>query len=394
MIDFNSFQDALPADVFDLLGQLNAFGFKTGIVGGIPRDFLGRMKMGRDFDVELRPKSEEGFMALYESLPKMLQDRGLKTFEKGYKVFEVALSSASVEFTLPRVEVFKNEIGHSNFTARHIADLDYARGFLRRDFTVNAIMFELEEGCWRLVDPLNGMGDLKARLLRACDNGLFVKDPVRFLRAARFCLKEGLAFDPVLSQLLKNMPLAISAHYLKSEALKSERPLSFLLLCQSLRPDEFSFYEFTRFEQQIKEYESLFRLEESSNSNILRSHIHQALFLPAKTRKAALKTFGFSDKGALELDLKEVNLSKIKSLDVQELSRVSWIRPFMDFVSKMGDFGDKKLRWLLQEEGAEFELEFLRRFGEAKGSCSKEASPSIKKAEIFQSKLKTALKNS
>lgn len=54
----------------------------------------------------------------------------------------------------------------------------------RRELTVNAIALSLNDG--RLHDPLNGLGDLVRRRLRAPHPDRFREDPVRALRLARF----------------------------------------------------------------------------------------------------------------------------------------------------------------------------------------------------------------
>jgi poly(A) polymerase len=58
------------------------------------------------------------------------------------------------------------------------------RDLRRRDFTVNAVAFDLVEG--RLIDPLRGLGDLRGGRLRLAGPEVMREDPLRALRAARF----------------------------------------------------------------------------------------------------------------------------------------------------------------------------------------------------------------
>ena len=58
------------------------------------------------------------------------------------------------------------------------------RDLLRREFTVNAMAFDLGGG--PLLDPTGGLRDLRAGLLRLPRPGVVAEDPVRALRAARF----------------------------------------------------------------------------------------------------------------------------------------------------------------------------------------------------------------
>lgn len=53
----------------------------------------------------------------------------------------------------------------------------------RRDFTINAIAMTLDGLC---VDPLKGVADLEAGLLRACGSDVFINDPLRIFRVFRF----------------------------------------------------------------------------------------------------------------------------------------------------------------------------------------------------------------
>jgi tRNA nucleotidyltransferase/poly(A) polymerase len=66
-----------------------------------------------------------------------------------------------------------------------------------RDFTVNAIAVKVSDllatGLEKLIDPLEGLGDLKAGRVRACSRQAFKDDPLRILRAFR--LNASLGFE-------------------------------------------------------------------------------------------------------------------------------------------------------------------------------------------------------
>lgn len=62
----------------------------------------------------------------------------------------------------------------------------------RRDFTANAMALSLNEGSYGLLmDPLNGVADLEARVLRLVSNYGFLEDPIRLIRAARLQARLG-----------------------------------------------------------------------------------------------------------------------------------------------------------------------------------------------------------
>lgn len=73
----------------------------------------------------------------------------------------------------------------------------------QRDFTINAIaapfdtvVQHLSAGTpLQLYDPLHGANDLNAHCLKAVDDGIFQRDPLRLLRAMRFMMRYQLTLD-------------------------------------------------------------------------------------------------------------------------------------------------------------------------------------------------------
>ncbi|MFM9072994.1 MAG: CCA tRNA nucleotidyltransferase [Cyanobium sp.] len=65
----------------------------------------------------------------------------------------------------------------------------------RRDFTVNAIALRLPIGpeSLALIDPLNGLGDLKKQQLRAISEENLLEDPLRLLRGLRLASELGFS---------------------------------------------------------------------------------------------------------------------------------------------------------------------------------------------------------
>lgn len=378
------FHSKLPKDVLAFLNKVSEQGFKSGIIGGCTRDWLREKTLSHDVDVELRPTEdleERELLSKFKSLIELLS-KDYSVYEKGYNVHEVSVGEYSLELGLPRLEIFNNTVGHSNFTAKFVSDMDYSNGFKRRDFTLNAIMFEYYGGQWRLVDPLNGVQDLKLGLLRACDNVSFVKDPVRFLRAVRFSVKLNLEMELSLIALLKNMELSLNSHYLRLETQKGQKPLTMLSVCCELRPSVFPFEFLSKHQILIEEYERSFRMGE------LKQHIAQCLFLTLPQRQAVLKFLELKQKSIVEINLKEINLGKIKILSLADLSNLSWSSQMLQLIAKAGEFDQKKLDWILKEEGVEFGVDFLEKYEELKIEIPKEVPNKLKNYYLLQEKTK------
>ena len=81
-----------------------------------------------------------------------------------------------------------------------------AEDLARRDFTVNAMAFPLS-GERELLDPHDGLDDLRAGLLRVLHEGSFADDPTRALRAARYAARFGFELEPETERLLRETDL-------------------------------------------------------------------------------------------------------------------------------------------------------------------------------------------
>ena len=244
MTSETDFFKTLEPSFLKLVAEVSKFDFKLGLVGGSVRDFFLGVNKAKahleDYDCELRPTKpianlEQRYSELIESL------RAHYTIEDlPYIITRVKTDKFIAELSLPRVEKYSGEFHHSNFTAAFTADEDFKIGFIRRDFTINAILLEINSGDVELIDPLGGVEDLKQGILRPCSDS-FSKDPVRFLRAIRFKLLLGqlsgnsFNFAPGLETMFLGVDLNLfPLHYLSTEMMKSQKPMSFLLMLSSL----------------------------------------------------------------------------------------------------------------------------------------------------------------
>ncbi|MEI6826742.1 MAG: HD domain-containing protein [Desulfuromonadales bacterium] len=96
----------------------------------------------------------------------------------------LALGFRRVEASSTATIFFKHHPEFGTIEVTRINSLEnLEKDLLRRDFTINALALELNGS---LKDPLGGTADLKAGLLRACNQQTFSGDPLRIFRAFRF----------------------------------------------------------------------------------------------------------------------------------------------------------------------------------------------------------------
>ena len=167
------FKINIPADANELIHTLQNNGHSAYIVGGCVRDsILGRTPHDYDICTSATPSEM------------------LEIFKDG-KIIETGLQHGTVtiivngepyEITTYRIDGIYSDNRRPDtvtFTDKLVEDLR------RRDFTINAMAYNDEEG---LIDPFNGMEDIKYKKISCvgCAEDRFGEDALRILRAIRF----------------------------------------------------------------------------------------------------------------------------------------------------------------------------------------------------------------
>jgi tRNA nucleotidyltransferase (CCA-adding enzyme) len=190
----------LPAGVQDLFARLRQAGGRPYLVGGSVRDALLGLPV-KDFDLEV-------FGLPVEALRHALEQAGhVNAVGEAFTVFKVsglAGVDGAVDVALPRRDS-KVGPGHRGIAVTGDPDLDLAEAARRRDFTMNALLYDPAAG--QIHDPHGGRADLEARLLRAVDARTFGEDPLRALRAVQLAARFELRVDEATARLCAAMPL-------------------------------------------------------------------------------------------------------------------------------------------------------------------------------------------
>ena len=167
------FKINIPADANELIHTLQNNGHSAYIVGGCVRDsILGRTP--HDYDICTSATPSE-MLEVFKD--KKIIETGLQ-----HGTVTVVVNGEPYEITTYRIDGIYSDNRRPDtvtFTDKLVEDLR------RRDFTINAMAYNDEEG---LIDPFNGMEDIKYKKIscvgRAEDR--FGEDALRILRAIRF----------------------------------------------------------------------------------------------------------------------------------------------------------------------------------------------------------------
>ncbi len=137
------------------------------------------------------------------STPEAMVAQGFQPVGKDFPVF--LHPKTHEEYALARTER-KTALGYQGFSVYAAPDVTLEQDLLRRDFTINAIAQEVDDkpGGGKLIDPHNGIADLRAGILRHV-SAAFSEDPVRILRAARFAARFGFTIASETLTLMRDM---------------------------------------------------------------------------------------------------------------------------------------------------------------------------------------------
>lgn len=170
-----------------LLTRLHAAGHAAYAVGGCVRDsLLGQTPHDWDLCTSATPEQVLELFGEAHCIPTGLQ-HGTVTVKHGGELYEI---------TTFRTEGTYSDGRHPD----HVAFVpDVKEDLARRDFTINAMAYNAEEG---LIDPFGGQSDLAAGIVRAVGEPQrrFEEDALRILRLYRFAARFGFAIDPATGQ--------------------------------------------------------------------------------------------------------------------------------------------------------------------------------------------------
>lgn len=180
------------------------------LVGGCVRDWLLGTPV-KDFDIEV-------FGVRYPQLLRALERWGrVDCVGRSFGVIKLTVAPGETyDFSLPRRDS-KVGPGHRGFTVEVDPELTPEEAAARRDFTINALLWNVRQG--RLLDPFHGQDDLRAGLLRHTSPA-FVEDPLRILRGMQFAARFRLTAVPETLDLCRS--IASSHAELAVERIREE----------------------------------------------------------------------------------------------------------------------------------------------------------------------------
>ncbi len=152
----------------------------------------------RDMVRNIEPQDRD-FVVVGGTCEEMLA-KGFECVGKDFPVF--LHPKTKEEYALARKEI-KTGDKHTDFKFVFDASVTLEEDVVRRDFTCNALVYDLESA--EIIDLVGGKKDIENKIIRHINSEHFVEDPLRVLRMCRFAAQLDFTIAPETMELAQKM---------------------------------------------------------------------------------------------------------------------------------------------------------------------------------------------
>jgi tRNA nucleotidyltransferase (CCA-adding enzyme) len=201
-------------EVLRVCEAVRAAGGRAMLVGGWVRDrLLGQES--KDYDIEvysIEPQALRAILKKFGRVNTVGEHFAVYKLVCDVKPGDAATPNAErleIDVSIPRRES-KSGRGHRGFTIEGDPQMTVEEAARRRDFTINAILYDPLADLF--IDPYGGRRDLQQKCLRAVAAETFIEDSLRVLRAVQFAARFEMTVDDQTVALCRTIDLADLPH--------------------------------------------------------------------------------------------------------------------------------------------------------------------------------------
>lgn len=181
---------ALKNPIFKTIARASKeLSVESYVIGGFVRDFL----LERDFKKDIDIVAVGSGIDLALKVAELLPNKPKVQIFKNYGTAMLRYKEIDVEFVGARKESYTENSRNPNVESGTLEDDQN-----RRDFTINALAFSLNEDNYgQLIDPFGGLEDLKHKTIKTplSPDITYSDDPLRMLRGIRFATQLGFEIE-------------------------------------------------------------------------------------------------------------------------------------------------------------------------------------------------------
>ena len=187
----------IPNDLETIINKITEYGYEVYLIGGSVRDYLLGYKV---FDYDLTTSAQTTI------IKKILSDYKIDDYREKYGSLKIHSNNNIYDLTTMRIE---EGVENKRYPEKIAFTTSLKEDCYRRDFTINAIAYNLKSG---YIDYFNGLRDLKNKEIHFIGDSYkrIIEDPIRIIRGLRFSLKLGFKIDINDLKLMNDNSMLIS----------------------------------------------------------------------------------------------------------------------------------------------------------------------------------------
>jgi len=198
------------------------------LVGGAVRDILLNL-VPKELDFCINGEITE----FKEFIKENQQLKIIKVSE--FETYKILFKEKIYDFSVTRKESY---IPKGSLPKINAFNVDIETDLKRRDFTINSIAMNIKNDLDELIDPHNGINDIKNKIIKIIHNESFKDDPTRAYRAIKFAKRYNFEIDKSsLKNLIDSVEYikVLSKERIKNEIEKICKELNFIQILNDLK---------------------------------------------------------------------------------------------------------------------------------------------------------------
>ena len=215
-------------EFIEILRNNNFKNLEIFLVGGALRDIL----------LEIPPKELDFCIngEINEFKEFLNNDKQLKIIKVSeFETYKVLFKDKIYDFSVTRKESY---IPKGSLPKIDAFNVPIETDLKRRDFTINSIAMNINSDINNLIDPFNGLKDLKNKVIKVIHDESFKDDPTRAYRAVKFSKRYNFKIDTnTLNNLIDSVEYikVLSKERIKNELEKICKEFNFIQILNELK---------------------------------------------------------------------------------------------------------------------------------------------------------------